>query len=69
MAVEIPMLASLGNQHESLPGHFDADCIISEEPDDRYRVRLKSGEVVTVGRIPVERCKAAACDYIILLEC
>src|SRR5947209_1238969 len=42
--VDIPTIPNK-DDYEHLPGHFTVDRVLSEYPQDRYLVKLRSGEV------------------------
>ena len=45
--VDIPKIPNK-DEYEHLPGHFTVDRVLSEYPQDRYLVKLRSGEVELV---------------------
>jgi hypothetical protein len=54
--VDIPKIPNK-DEYEHLPGHFTVDRILSEYSQDRYLVKLRSGEVELV-RVP--KCSSAS---------
>ena len=57
--IDIPKIPNK-DEYEHLPGHFTVDHVLSEYSQDRYLVKLRSGEVELV-RVP--KCSSTSLSF------
>ena len=57
--IDIPKIPNK-DEYEHLPGHFTVDRVLSEYSQDRYLVKLRSGEVELV-RVP--KCSSTSLSF------
>ena len=58
--IDIPKIPNK-DEYEHLPGHFTVDRVLSEDSQDRYLVKLRSGEVELV-RVP--KCSSTSLSFV-----